>query len=171
MDTSPQTELDRLESEFRKQERGFLVQPFSFTWWVHGGEPGPGYISGALTLSSEGGRLEARFVRASYDLKQSPPQSVEKLHAGLESGRAFAVLHQMFQAGLFAKELPEERDRQVADGVEETWKFHRGEWKAEKTMFEPFPEILEPLRAACRPIVEQLRKTGARTPQTPGPKS
>jgi hypothetical protein len=166
----PPAELDRMESELRGGDAAFLGRLLLFSWWVHGGEPGPGHVSEAFRLVQEGGKLQAVFLVETHDLRRRPPARTERFAAGVEPGAAARVLRQVLQSGLFARELPEEKDRQVADILKETWRFHHGAHKVEKTLFAPFPAGLEPLRSACRTMIDEVKRTGTRSIVEPRPR-
>lgn len=161
-------ELDRVQLELTHQEEKFLNHPFLFSRWLHGGEPGPDYVSEALDLTGKkGARVEGTFLQAMFDFQYDPPQYTETFQDTVEPRRVTALLRQMLRTGLWSEEFPAERDPQVADNLKETWQFDFESVKLEKTFYEPFPPSLEAMREVCQSLVEQLKRTGKRTVERP----
>jgi hypothetical protein len=163
----PKQDLDDLLDLLRKDPAAFFEQPMLFSWWVHGGEPGPDHLSNALDLTSENGVLEVVYVRPVFDLDFDPPYLTEKFSDSIDLDRAKTLLEEMFGAGLFEREYAEEEDPGIADNLKETWQFERGSTQLEKTLFEPFPDGLDPLREICNALVTDLLQSGQRELKTP----
>jgi hypothetical protein len=134
-----------------------------FSWWVHGGEPGPDYVSEALDLTRTRQGIQAVYVRAVFDFKRTPHQATERFAGTLTQAQLASTLGSVLRSKLFSRTLPEERDPSVADNLRETFQLGHASRELEKTLFEPFPEGLEEIRALCRSLIEELKQKGART--------
>jgi hypothetical protein len=156
------TTLSKADSESTYYElthnaEEFLRHPFLFSWWIHGGEPGPDYVSMAIDFTNKEGRLEAIFVQAKFDFQATPHQYTNKQSGVIAAGTVVNLLRDMLESNLFTTEFPEEKDPKVADILKETWQFNFGRSKLEKTFYEPFPHAVETLRKTCKLLIGQLK--------------
>lgn len=151
----PKTELDKLTTGLVSQGARFVKQPFLFSWWIHGGEPG--HQSDFLKLKSVDGKLVGEFVRSMFNPQLNPPYVTKKYTAIVPSNRVVEILQEMLAVRLFAEEFPEEKDPGVCDILKETWKFECVFANVEKTMYEPFSRNLNRLRALCRDLINEIK--------------
>jgi len=146
--------MNELARQLHRGRTAFFSQPFSFSWWLRGGEPGS--PSDKLTLEGSRGAVNGTYIRARFDPARQPPTYSEAFKGAVDEDRAADLLRPLFESRLFREAYKEESDRQMKDLQKETWTFSRRDAGYTKTFFEPLPESLENLRAICRTIEQQL---------------
>jgi len=151
--------LNELVQKLRSGQNAFFSQPFSYSWWLRGGEPGS--PSDKLTLEGDRGSVQGIYIRTRFDPKREPPFASETFRGAIDVDCASSVLLCLFESSLFRERLVEENDRGNRDLRQETWKFDRDGIHLSKTLFEPFPESIEALRETSRDLEDRLARVDA----------
>jgi hypothetical protein len=159
------TECDKMLIVLEQHQDEFFAEPFHFSWWVHGGEPGS--PSDYFELFGEGGRIIGKYVRARFNPDKMPPMVSEQFTASLRSSEAAKVMLPALKSELFCASFAQEHKPEVADIQLETWELRKNDSEAQKTLYEPFPRELESLRLACRKTIDFLMESGEHTLRTP----
>jgi hypothetical protein len=156
-DTNLSARMDRLVRQLTDSASVFFSEPFSFSWWLRGGEPGS--PSDKLTLEGDHGSVVGTYIRARFDAEHEPQSYSEKFARVVDTHQASAILQRLLESPLFRERLKEESDRGMRDVQKETWIFTRGTDQFSKTLFEPLPDSLAGLRTLLRGLIRQLAET------------
>lgn len=157
-DSNPAGRLRKISEQLIHAPKLFFSEPFGFSWWLRGGEPGS--QSDKLDLESTGGIIQGTYVQARFDRKREPPTYSEKFSRTVDAAHAAAILKGVFDSELFSKHFNEEDDRGMRDIQKETWTFSRGNEQFTKTLFAPLPESLAALRQLIREQADYIAHKG-----------
>lgn len=127
-----------------------------FSWWVRGGEPGPGWTSDALEVRHAGGRVVALYTRSRTVFDNRMVSRADEFEMEVRPEMLGELARMLLATGLFARTLAEEDDRGMRDILKETWELQRGVDRLAKTLYEPFPAELEDLRVTCRNLCREM---------------
>jgi len=152
------SKLNKLVQQLAHERSAFFSQPFSFSWWLRGGEPGS--PSDKLSLEGDRGSVKATYIRARFDQDHTPLFHTDKFAVVIDTDHAVKILGRLFESPLFREHFREESDRGMRDIQKETWSFERGSTQYSKTIYEPFPASLEDLRSSVRDLVRLVESKG-----------
>jgi hypothetical protein len=151
--------MDRLAKRLANDHLTFFQDPFSFSWWMRGGEPGS--PSDNLKMECNRGIITGTYIRVRFDPSRTPPLYSETFTGPVPLRRAADVLKSLFENSLFRGSGNGEQESGMRDARKESWVFRNPQIDLSKTFIEPFPEALETPRALCMHVAEalvQLRK-------------
>lgn len=147
--------LDRLAKQLAHSPAAFFQDPFTFTWWLRGGEPGS--PSDNLVLQGDRGHVKGTYIRARFDPTHRPPVHSETFSGAVPLYRVSAILTSLFEGSLFREPTNEEEgEGEMRDARKESWLFRTAKVDLSRTLLEPFPKAIEPTRALCLEIAEEL---------------
>jgi hypothetical protein len=153
--TNVNSTLDMLANQLAHNPDAFFQHPFSFTWWLRGGEPGS--PSDNLVLQGDHGQVKGTYIRARFDPKHQPPVHSETFSGVVPLHRVSNILTLLFESSVLREPVNEDHgEGEMRDAQEESWRFQDPKVDLTKTLFEPFPKAIEPMRALCLEIAEQL---------------
>ena len=160
--TSEQHEAARLREAFAADPEAALRGGFAFSWWCHGGEPGPDWLSDKLDLVARDGQFSGVYTRARPD--PAPPFQVraQSFSGGVPEPLIRSLLAAIFERRLFEATLPSELRGNVMDALQQSFDLTLAGTHLQKTLFEPAPEELGSYPDACARITQRLMETGSR---------
>lgn len=162
--TLPQKQVELVKMELNPTKKDFLQgQTFKFSWWIHGGEPGPDYRSDILRIEVKEGINKASYLQVLFDLKIHPPYITEKFELPINIEKIKSLAYEIIESQLIEKYFSEEKDPLIGGVVKETWQLEMNGAKLDKTIFEPFPNDLDSLRQFCEMLIVDLKEVGVKT--------
>lgn len=151
-----------LRARYERAPNEVLQSAWSFSYWRHGGEPGPDWLSDKLDLSAANGQVTARYIRTRND--QAPPFSphAEEFTGAVPANLAESLLRALIAGQLFERTLPAEGSTQLADALQLELELSVGSLHLKKHLYEPQPAELGDLGPACEQVMGHLKDQGAK---------
>lgn len=152
----------KLRARYERNPHDVFRAGWGFSWWRHGGEPGPDWLSDQISLTVAGGQATGQYIRARNAPRPPFPTSAEEFTGSVPAALAERLFRAIFAIQLFERSLPAETRGGLADAMQQTFDLNVGSTHLSKTLFEPSPEELGDLGPACEAVASHLRDSGVR---------
>ena len=157
-----QHEAARLREAFAAAPEATLRGGFAFSWWCHGGEPGPDWLSDKLDLATRDDQFSGLYTRARPD--PTPPFQIraQAFSGGVPEPLIRALLAAIFASRLFEATVASELRGDLMDALQQHFDLTLAGVRLQKTLFEPAAEELGGFPNVCAQIIRRLTETGSR---------
>ena len=135
---------------------------WTLSWWRHGGEPGPDWLSDKVVVTVAGGTATGRYIRARNAPRPPFQPSAEEFTGSIPAPLAERLLHAIFSLRLYERPHPSEARAALADAVEEKLELSVGALHLVKSLYEPSRDELGALGPACEAVAAHLHDNGVR---------
>jgi hypothetical protein len=139
---------------------------FVLSWWVRGGEPGPGYTSDKLDVTLRHGSADGVYIRARWDPEYQGGFRSEAFSAALGGGEWRELLAALASGRLFGAHFASEDRADLADAVKETIELRAAGRLAAKTLYGSDKAELRPAKDQRNRLARLLTETGERRERT-----
>jgi hypothetical protein len=149
-----------LRNRYERNPGDVFHAGWTFSWWRHGGEPGPDWLSDKVDIAVAGGQVTGTYTRARNAPRPPFQTTADEFTGTLPAPLAEQLLRSIFTTQIFERSLPSEARANLADAIKQEFELRVGSTHLSKTLHEPAPEELGDLGPACDAVAAHLRDTG-----------
>ncbi|XXY54056.1 hypothetical protein WME91_23285 [Sorangium sp. So ce269] len=150
-----------LRARYEQDPRKTFESQWTLSWWRHGGEPGPDWLSDKIDITAAKGKVTGVYTRARN--APTPPfkTQADEFTGQVPSALAEPVFRAIVAGRLYERTLPSESRADLADAVQHAFELNVGSLRLVKTLHEPSRDELGELGPALEGVANHLRDTGA----------
>lgn len=149
-----------LRELYERDSNKVLQSGWSLSWWRHGGEPGPDWLSDKIDLTAKEGNVTGRYTRARNAPVPPFAPKADEFTGTVPTALAEQLFRAIFAVRLYERSFPSEARAGLADAVQQSFELDVGSLHLAKILYEPSRAELGELGAACESVAAHLRDAG-----------